>query len=331
MAVASLPSSIDIVDLRQFRAHDFTALFADEEQQWQEQLHWDYRPSAEMLRRHFDAGNLPGYVARVRGEVAGYCFFLYEGTKGLLGDLFVRPSFEQDGAPGESRIARLLLEHALETLLNAPPLTRIEAQPISFGPEPLRTVFLSQGFEVFPRLFLYRTFPADTPHDITPARQDSWEMQPWQHNFEEMAGLIVDAYRDHVDSRLNDQYSDTKGAQRFLQNIVTFPGCGVFQEQFSLRAIEPQTGLLVGALLTSEVAPGVAHITQVCVRRGWQGRGVGRRLLQETLRRMEEAGFRGVSLTVTATNANAVTLYRRLGFHTLKEFDAYAKNLTRTL
>ncbi len=121
MAVASLPSSIDIVDLRQFRASDLTSLFADEEQQWREQLHWDYRPSAEMLRRHIDASNLPGYVARVQGEVAGYCFFLYEGSKGLLGDLFVRPSFAYNQANGESGIARLLLERTLETLLNAPP------------------------------------------------------------------------------------------------------------------------------------------------------------------------------------------------------------------
>ncbi len=330
MAVASLPSSIDIVDLRQFRACDLTPLFADEEQQWQAQLHWDYRPSAEMLRRHIDASKLSGYVARIRGEVAGYCFFLYEGSKGLLGDLFVRPSFAYDQAAGESGIARLLLEHVLETLLNTPLLTRIEAQLISFSPEPLQEILAARGFEVFPRLFLYRAFPAGTPHDITPARQSGWEIRHWQNNFEEMAGLIVDAYRDHVDSRLNNQYADRKGAQRFLQNIVTFPSCGVFQERFSLRAVEPDSGLLVGALLTSEVAPGVAHITQVCVRRRWQGRGVGRRLLQESLRRMEVAGFRGVSLTVTTANKNAVTLYRRLGFETLKEFGAYAKNLTPT-
>lgn len=330
MAVASLPSSIDIVDLRQFRARDLAALFADAEQQWREQLHWDYRPSAEMLRRHIDTGKLSGYVARVQGEVAGYGFFLYEGSKGLLGDLFVRPSFAYGPANRESGIARLLLEHVLETLLNTPLLTRIEAQLISFSPEPLQTVFAGRGFAVFPRLFLYRAFPADTPYDITPARQSGWEMRPWQNNFEEMAGLIVDAYRDHVDSRLNNQYADRKGAQRFLQNIVTFPSCGVFQERFSLRAVEPDSGLLVGALLTSEVAPGVAHITQVCVRRSWQGRGVGRWLLQESLRRMEAAKFQGVSLTVTAANTNAVALYRRLGFKTLKEFGAYAKNLTPT-
>lgn len=330
MALASMPSTVEVVDLRHLKSSDLTELFLDEEQAWKEQLHWDYRPSSEMLRRHIDAKNLAGYAALAGGTVAGYCFFLYETRKGLLGDLFVRPEFETAGAAGEESITILLLQSALETLLNTPHLARIEAQLISSGGESVRGLFEDRKFEIFPRLFMYRAF-MDGARFPSPARQpgqpEGCEVRPWQNNFDEMAGLIVDAYTNHVDSRLNDQYSDRKGARKFLQNIVTFPGCGSFRGEFSLLAVESSTGRLLGALLISEVATRVAHITQVCVRRGQQGKGIGRWLMEKSLQQLQEAGFRGVSLTVTALNENAVGLYRQLGFTTLKEFDAYARNL----
>ena len=33
--------------------------------------------------------NLPGYAAVDRGRVFGYSFFVYEGSKGMIGDLYV--------------------------------------------------------------------------------------------------------------------------------------------------------------------------------------------------------------------------------------------------
>ena len=326
MALASLPTPIDILDLRLVKSRELLPLFASQERTWQENLHWDYRASTEMLRRHIDSGNLPGYVARVGHEVVGYCFFLYENRKGLLGDLYVLPGYHENEYPEDPGVARLLLENALETLLHSPHLDRVEAQLISFGREPLREVFGAHGFSVFPRLFMYRPL-AGPPPPRTTGPAEELKLRPWKDNFDEVADLIVDAYRNHVDSRLNDQYADRKGARKFLQNIITFPGCGVFQRKFSLRAVEAGSNRLAGILLTSEVAADVAHFTQVCMRREWMGRGVGRRMMEETLRLLHGAGFRGVSLTVTASNENAVRLYEQLGFNVIKEFEAYARNL----
>jgi hypothetical protein len=36
-----------------------------------------------------DLAALPGYAAIDRGRIVGYAFFVYEGSKGVIGDLFV--------------------------------------------------------------------------------------------------------------------------------------------------------------------------------------------------------------------------------------------------
>jgi ribosomal protein S18 acetylase RimI-like enzyme len=339
MALAPQFTPFEVVDLRVVGPRALAPLLNEEERHWRKQLHWDYRPSAEMIRRHIQAHSLPGYVALQQGEPAGYCFFVYEDEKGLLGDLYVGEAYRRERPYGDrTGIATILLEHALETLEHTPVVRRIEAQLLPFDVEPLGPTFEAHRFDCFPRLFMYKELTPVRPgegrrpagsaargaHPATGA-----ELRPWQdEHFEAMADLIVDAYEGHVDSRLNDHYGSTAGAMRFLKNIVLFPGCGIFQAEASLVAIAPGgEGALLGAVLSSQVARRVAHITQICVRRTLQGSGLGRALLESALERLAGRGYQGVSLTVTASNGGAVQLYRRLGFDVIKEFAAYARNL----
>ena len=108
------------------RARALGDLLAEEEKHWGEELHWDYHPSVEMIRRHLDARSLAGYVALHQSAVAGYTFFVYEADKGLLGDLYVLEAFRDErpygDAPesGAQGIATALAERALETLEHTP-------------------------------------------------------------------------------------------------------------------------------------------------------------------------------------------------------------------
>lgn len=335
MAVAPQFAPFEILDLRLLRARELAALFEEEQRAWGEELHWDYRPSAEMIRKHLDAHTLPGYVALSHGQVAGYCFFVHEDAKGLLGDLFVREPHRRERPYGSSAgIATVLLEHALETLEHAPLVRRIEAQLIPFGIEPLAPVFLAHDFRSFPRLFMYKAMERGAP-PAAPTGTAPAALRPWDdRHFEAMADLIVAAYSGHVDSQINDHYDSRAGAMRFLKNIVIFPGCGVFQRDASFVAVEaaspaPGRGVdfLRGAVLVSQVAPQVGHITQICVRRQWQGQGLGRRLMEAALARLTAKGYKGVSLTVTAENEAAVKLYLQLGFEVIKGFAAFSRNL----
>jgi ribosomal protein S18 acetylase RimI-like enzyme len=149
-------------------------------------------------------------------------------------------------------------------------------------------------------------------------RLDRWH----DRFFESCAKLIYLAYANHVDGDINDQYRSRHGALKFLKNIVLLPGCGQFQPAASFVLRHPGSDDLVGAVLTSEVAPGVGHTTQLCVQPGFQGHGLGRILMQTSAEALRALKYNELTLTVTSENHTAVHLYERLGFSTIKSFTA---------
>jgi len=125
-----------------------------------------------------------------------------------------------------------------------------------------------------------------------------------------------------VDSEINDQYRTETGAMKFLRNIVLLPGCGQFFPEASF-VVRPGPGEKpIGMVLTSTVAEGVGHTTQICVLPGYQGNGLGRRLMEASLAALRVHGYHALTLTVTSINASAVRLYENLGFRTVKSFAA---------
>ena len=135
--------------------------------------------------------------------------------------------------------------------------------------------------------------------------------------------MITAAYRGHVDAQINDQYHTLSGSLRFLNNIVRFPGCGVFDPESSFVAIDRKTRSLIGLILCSRVRHDVGHVTQVCVLPDYRGRGIGESLLAATELNLRKRNFFMLSLTVTEANARAVALYRRLNFDSKRVFDAF--------
>ncbi len=154
------------------------------------------------------------------------------------------------------------------------------------------------------------------PDDILVRR---WAEQDYQS----AAGVITAAYRGHIDSEINDQYRTNAGSNRFLNNIVRFPGCGVFDPDSSFVAIHRPTNALIGLILCSRVKDDVGHVTQVCLVPEHRGRGIGESLIVSTYTSLRNRNFNLLSLTVTEANHRAVDLYRRLGFVELRVFDAF--------
>jgi hypothetical protein len=80
---------------------------------------------------------------------------------------------------------------------------------------------------------------------------DRVHIATWQDWHQESAAyLIPEAYRGHIDSRINDQYDTVSGARRFLYNIVQYPGCGTFFRPASYIALDRETGVLTALSLT---------------------------------------------------------------------------------
>ena len=309
---------MEILDLRHFTSSDLRPLLEDEVAAWGGLLCWDYRSSAEMIFRYIDAKILPGYAAIERGSVVGYSFFVYEGSKGVIGDLFVSPK-RADAREIELR----MLEHVIETLQESPGVHRVEAQLLTHSSGELADPFLSTGFQRYRRLFLSLQLTEAgalaTPRPVTDIQIRRWTEQDYQP----AAGIITAAYRAHIDSEINDQYRTNAGSMRFLNNIVRFPGCGVFDNESSFVAIHKPSRALIGLILCSRIRHDVGHITQVCLLPEHRGSGIGEALIAASHRALSTRNISQLSLTVTEANRNAVGLYRRMGFEERRVFDAF--------
>jgi ribosomal protein S18 acetylase RimI-like enzyme len=305
---------MQILDLRQVQSRSLEGLFEEEARHWREELHWDYRPSLDLIRKFIDSRALGGYVAIENGGPAGYGFYVLEERKGLIGGLFVSSKYPQ------TAITERLLNEMLTTLCATPRIERVEAQLMPFGTS-LDSAYLSQRFRLHPRQFMMLRL--DEAQLAAAPLSKGLRLEPWSDRaFESCARLIRLAYASHVDAEINDQYRSEAGGMKFLRNIVILPGCGQFLPEASFLA-RPVTGEPpVGMVLTSRVEEGVGHTTQICVMPGHQGHGLGRYLMETALQALQARHFHSLSLTVTSVNAAAVRLYEKLGFHTIKTFAA---------
>lgn len=306
--------SMQLVDLRQVHSRSLDPLFQEEADQWRKDLNWDYRPSQHLIRKFIDSHSLAGYAAFEGKQPAGYGFYVFEEQKGLIGGLFASPDF------GQIEISKKLLLEMVEALRHIPFIERIEAQLMPYGGA-LDGLLEEQHFRLHRRQFMLVELPAIPYH--SPETHNGLRLESWTDRcLEPCAHLIQRAYTDHVDGEINDQYRTEIGAMKFLRNIVLLPGCGQFFPDASF-VVRPGPGETpIGMVLTSTVAPGVGHTTQICVLPGYQKNGLGRRLMEASLAALQQHGYRALSLTVTAINANAVRLYENLGFHTVKSFAA---------
>ena len=313
-------TGVEILDLRHFSSVDLRPLLNLEIESWGSLLSWDYRSSAEMILRYIDAKILPGYAAVERGNIVGYAFFVYEGSKGVMGDLFVSPR-RSDVRLIESQMA----SHVIETLQQSPGIHRVEAQLLTLQAGHLATGFVNAGFQRYRRLFLSLALSGrGAPQAPALAMPQDIAVRRWiEQDYQPAAGVITAAYRGHIDSEINDQYRTHAGSVRFLNNIVRFPGCGVFDAQSSFAAIHRPTNSLVGLILCSRVKEDVGHVTQVCLLPEYRGQRIGENLIVCCANSLRSRNFNQLSLTVTEMNQRAVSLYRQLGFEEKSVFDAF--------
>jgi ribosomal protein S18 acetylase RimI-like enzyme len=317
---------LEILDLRHFSAGNLKPVLEAESCVWTERLRWDFRASANLLLQYLDSHVLPGYVALENGRIRGYVFCVYEGNKAVVGDVFAVPL---NGNPESAiDVERSLLEHLIELLQHSPSIDRIESQ-LLLHPHGTHSAALARnGFAIYERLFMELDLASvELSQGIPEVFPRSLEMRSWRDgDFTPAAHLISYAYQGHLDSLINDQYRSVTGSQRFLHNIVRFPGCGFFDPAASRVLAERNHGEMIGLLLCSRVREDVGHVTQICVAPQYRRRGLGAWLLAECERDLRSRNFQALTLTVTKENTSAVALYEQRGFVTRHTFDAMVWN-----
>lgn len=324
-------SQLEVLDLRHFSAAQLRPLLRDQAARWDRRLHWDYTRASNLLLDYVDSRVLPGFVALHAGQsprsgqIAGYGFAVYEAAKAVVGDVYAFGETESTANP----ICDALLDHLLDLLLASPGVDRIESQLLMFPAGALATPFHTRGFRSCPRLFMVCALNGRAAESrvasgpSAPPLSAGLLLQPWRPEFyNPAADLIRRCYAGHVDSTINDQYRSVQGAQRFLHNIIRFPGCGVFDTDSSWVLRNPESQALDAVVLCSRVRADVAHITQLCISPALRGRGLGQMLLRHCANDIRRRGVTQLSLTVTESNTAAVRLYERNGFSALHHFDA---------
>jgi ribosomal protein S18 acetylase RimI-like enzyme len=306
----------ELVDLRRLASRELEPLLREETLTWREQLDWDFEKSADLVRRFVDLRALNGVALLEDGEVGGYLYYVLEENKGLIGDLYVRNALRTPEREGS------LLDAALEAIMASPSIVRVESQLMMLKRVPGVPLSSDRYLSVFDRIFMrinLESAPLAENRPRRPAR-----IEKWSDLYQDAASqLIASAYASHIDSRVNDQYRSPAGARRFLYNIVQYPGCGSFYRPASCAAFDPASGALLGLSLASLVAEGCGHITQICVSPQARDTGLGYALLRHSLISLRDMGCNSASLTVTAANHSAVSLYERVGFRTVRRFHAF--------
>jgi ribosomal protein S18 acetylase RimI-like enzyme len=316
MAALSDRRPDSLVTLRNVRPEQLGLVLEEETAEWRSELNWDFRASADLVRRFAGMQALDGLALLAGPRIVGYTYAVGEESKGLIGDLYVAPRYRTRERED------MLLRAVLDSMWRVAGMRRIEAQLIMLGAPLTRALPDELWLQPYER-YLFE-MPLGAMAGLSPAEPASAAIVGWSENrHDDAAKIIAASYAGHIDSQINDQYRSVAGARRFLMNIVQYPGCGTFFAPASFVAFNRADRSPCGLCMASMVAEDVGHVTQVCVTPSHRGTGLGRELIRRSLAALATHGAREVSLTVTASNSAAIRLYERMGFVKRKRFAAY--------
>src|SRR5215469_10173728 len=93
--MAAAPDRYDspLVDLRSISAESLAPVLEEEIAAWRDELDWDLRASAELVRRFVHMQALSGYALHRGREILGYSYYVCEEGKGLVGDVYVKREY----------------------------------------------------------------------------------------------------------------------------------------------------------------------------------------------------------------------------------------------
>lgn len=321
MATAPLPNTeLEIIPLREVDFGALERLFDEQCSEWLELLRWDYSGPSRTIRQVVRERELAGFVAMGGALAVGFSYYVVEGGRGSIGDIYVSRSWRGLG------IDRQVTAVVLDELEHTPAARRIESQSVGIGNEASTALLEARGFERFDRQYMTMELVSSdcSPSGTQESEAAGVSIRPWKEDdFARAAEVIHRSYRGQHDSRINTQYRSESGCAELLTILTDHIWCGEFLNGVSHVAYQSATGRLVGVLIGSQIAPGAGHIGQISVLPAHQGRGLARRMINSALTEYVRRGFDSVSLAVTSENASALHLYESCGFRTIHTFPVF--------
>jgi ribosomal protein S18 acetylase RimI-like enzyme len=282
------------------------ALYEAERRAWLNELGWDTAEAWPEIEGARTAGRLPGLLALDdRGSICGWTYFLVDDHVAQVGSL-VGASPEATRALVGSVVARASGRAECVTCF-------------SYNRAPgLDAALAAHGFAISPYQYLSRTAPALNP--LRPDGADSWR----ESDEQPAAELLRVAYGSN--GRFFAAHGLPQEWQRYVRNLVAYPGCGRF-DPLATRVLR-EDGRVTALVMMTALGPGVAHVAQVAVHPTRRGQGLAGTLLDRALALAHAAGRSRATLLVEEGAQTARTLYARRGFRPCAGFIAARKPLT---
>ena len=306
------PPDVQVVDLCAVTSAELDDLLRREVRLWRERLLWDVSGAFAALRNIIDRGGLPGKAVRVNGRTVGYAYYKLAGRLGVIAGLAVSPDWSDTG------LGEVLLQQTVNDL-RLQSVSRIESPFVPIDGPCLTRAFESQGFRTYWREFLCCELGRTRGPMNVPAMVS---LEPWRKtDLHEAAAILRAAYDAGVEAEIHEPYRTLDGCRGVLDDILNQGGCGFPVPEAS--AVARYRGQGVGFVVVTEIAPRQAHLTQIAVLPDYQRRGVGRLLLDYSLRRLAELQFDTLSLIVSRSNDRALGMYQTMGFRSVLAFPVF--------
>ena len=118
---------------------------------------------------------------------------------------------------------------------------------------------------------------------------DPWGEPSRTADIGEAALVMQAAYDGGVDAAISELYCSLSGCRTVLQNLMRQSLGGRFVAEASGRV--RQDGQLIGFSLITEISDRHAHLAQIVVLPQFQGKGIGRLLLEHSRDRLQRLGI----------------------------------------
>jgi GNAT superfamily N-acetyltransferase len=146
-----------------------------------------------------------------------------------------------------------------------------------------------------------------------------YEMVSWDESLlEEHAWTKYRCFRQEIDAHVFPCLSNYEGCFRLMQDITRregFLGPATWLVRCDAGDSGPEYCGTIQGICNKQ---GIGALQNIGIAPGHRGRGLGTHMLYRSLLGFRRCGLQRVSLEVTAKNTDAIRLYRRLGFRTLR-------------
>ena len=149
MATAALINpEIKIIPLADADLAGLENLFDEECAEWLELLRWDYKGASMLIRDVARQGQLSGCVAMSGNALIGFAYYVIEGSRCSIGDIYVSKPWRGIGLDKEMANA------VFDQLDRLRRLRRIESQYVGLGNHEADALFQERGFERLERSYM---------------------------------------------------------------------------------------------------------------------------------------------------------------------------------